>query len=319
MHLLELTCQEHPGLEVQYGGIGGFIAKKPPKRVDPMKVIQVRWGPRLHSTHIHAEVQFFLQIVPLTISSPNLSEGLFGWTQVASVGFLPQHWQRRDHAGGRSWLQEGGAGGWIHSFSSEECLLTAFNDPCGGKNIWKGINWQLFFFSIKAIEHSTGTAPCRRADWPTWPWQDRGGRLQVSTPCVACVYSQVAYQKSFTELCNVCFLTEKHGMVLQSLALAWSRWSPVSLQGLGRHKEADDEGTAAAAQKGRVPAEEREAEERSHPQDLPERRGGSNAARLHGHVSRRSQAGLQRPSALLRHPFKFMAPHSDVQQSIFCR
>lgn len=41
MHLLELTCQEHPGLEVQYGGIGGFIAKKPPKRVDPMKVIQV--------------------------------------------------------------------------------------------------------------------------------------------------------------------------------------------------------------------------------------------------------------------------------------
>lgn len=42
MHLLELTCQDHPGLEVQYGGIGGFIAKKPPKRVDPMKVIQVR-------------------------------------------------------------------------------------------------------------------------------------------------------------------------------------------------------------------------------------------------------------------------------------
>lgn len=42
MHLLELTCEEHPGLEVQYGGVGGFIAKKPPKRVDPMKVIQVR-------------------------------------------------------------------------------------------------------------------------------------------------------------------------------------------------------------------------------------------------------------------------------------
>ncbi|XP_029973324.1 leucine-rich repeat-containing protein 74A [Salarias fasciatus] len=40
VHLLELTCQEHPGLEVQYGGVGGFIAKKPPKRVDPMKVIQ---------------------------------------------------------------------------------------------------------------------------------------------------------------------------------------------------------------------------------------------------------------------------------------
>lgn len=40
MHLLELTCQEHPSLDVQYGGVGGFIAKKPPKRVDPMKVIQ---------------------------------------------------------------------------------------------------------------------------------------------------------------------------------------------------------------------------------------------------------------------------------------
>ncbi|KAF0044448.1 hypothetical protein F2P81_003606 [Scophthalmus maximus] len=40
VHLLEATCQEHPGLDVQYGGVGGFIAKKPPKRVDPMKVIQ---------------------------------------------------------------------------------------------------------------------------------------------------------------------------------------------------------------------------------------------------------------------------------------
>ncbi|XP_068608416.1 leucine-rich repeat-containing protein 74A [Brachionichthys hirsutus] len=40
MHLLEETCQVHPGLDVQYGGVGGFIAKKPPKRVDPMKVIQ---------------------------------------------------------------------------------------------------------------------------------------------------------------------------------------------------------------------------------------------------------------------------------------
>ncbi|XP_021165711.2 leucine-rich repeat-containing protein 74A [Fundulus heteroclitus] len=40
VNLLELTCQEHPGLEVQYGGVGGFIAHKPPKRVDPMKVIQ---------------------------------------------------------------------------------------------------------------------------------------------------------------------------------------------------------------------------------------------------------------------------------------
>lgn len=41
MQLLESTCEEHPGLDVQYGGVGGFIAKKPPKRVDPMKVIQV--------------------------------------------------------------------------------------------------------------------------------------------------------------------------------------------------------------------------------------------------------------------------------------
>ncbi|XP_055361616.1 leucine-rich repeat-containing protein 74A isoform X2 [Betta splendens] len=40
VHLLEETCQEHPGLDVQYGGVGGFIAKKPPKRVDPMKIIQ---------------------------------------------------------------------------------------------------------------------------------------------------------------------------------------------------------------------------------------------------------------------------------------
>ncbi|KAG9268803.1 leucine-rich repeat-containing protein 74A [Astyanax mexicanus] len=40
VQLLELTCQEHPSLEVQYGGVGGFIAKKPPKRADPMKVIQ---------------------------------------------------------------------------------------------------------------------------------------------------------------------------------------------------------------------------------------------------------------------------------------
>ncbi|KAM8914941.1 leucine-rich repeat-containing protein 74A isoform 2-T2 [Spinachia spinachia] len=40
VHLLEVTCQEHPALEVQFGGVGGFVAKKPPKRVDPMKVIQ---------------------------------------------------------------------------------------------------------------------------------------------------------------------------------------------------------------------------------------------------------------------------------------
>lgn len=41
VHLLEVTCLERPGLDVQYGGVGGFIAKKPPKRVDPMKIIQV--------------------------------------------------------------------------------------------------------------------------------------------------------------------------------------------------------------------------------------------------------------------------------------
>ncbi|KAM9777594.1 uncharacterized protein lrrc74a [Neosynchiropus ocellatus] len=40
VRLLEETCQEHPNLDVQYGGVGGFIAKKPPKRIDPMKVIQ---------------------------------------------------------------------------------------------------------------------------------------------------------------------------------------------------------------------------------------------------------------------------------------
>ncbi|CAL8286425.1 unnamed protein product [Lota lota] len=40
VRLLESTYQEHPSLEVQYGGVGGFIAKKPPKRLDPMKVIQ---------------------------------------------------------------------------------------------------------------------------------------------------------------------------------------------------------------------------------------------------------------------------------------
>ncbi|XP_054652970.1 leucine-rich repeat-containing protein 74A [Dunckerocampus dactyliophorus] len=40
LHLLDVTCEEHPGLDVQYGGVGGFIAKKPVKRIDPMKVIQ---------------------------------------------------------------------------------------------------------------------------------------------------------------------------------------------------------------------------------------------------------------------------------------
>ncbi len=50
VQLLELICQEHPSLEVHYGGVGGFIAKKPSKRVDPMKVIQVN---SLHSTWLH--------------------------------------------------------------------------------------------------------------------------------------------------------------------------------------------------------------------------------------------------------------------------
>ncbi|KAK5608402.1 hypothetical protein CRENBAI_026292 [Crenichthys baileyi] len=40
VNLLDLTCQEHPDLDVQYEGVGGFIAHKPPKRVDPMKIIQ---------------------------------------------------------------------------------------------------------------------------------------------------------------------------------------------------------------------------------------------------------------------------------------
>uniref|UniRef100_H2MQ02 Leucine rich repeat containing 74A n=1 Tax=Oryzias latipes TaxID=8090 RepID=H2MQ02_ORYLA len=40
VHLLEVTRQEHPGLKVHYRGVGGFIAKKPQKRIDPMKVVQ---------------------------------------------------------------------------------------------------------------------------------------------------------------------------------------------------------------------------------------------------------------------------------------
>ncbi|MBN3292219.1 LR74A protein, partial [Polypterus senegalus] len=38
--LLEKTCQVHLSLEVIFGGIGGFVAKKPKHRPDPMKVIQ---------------------------------------------------------------------------------------------------------------------------------------------------------------------------------------------------------------------------------------------------------------------------------------
>lgn len=44
VRLLEVTCQEHRALDVRFGGVRGFIAKKPPKRVDPMKVIQVCFG-----------------------------------------------------------------------------------------------------------------------------------------------------------------------------------------------------------------------------------------------------------------------------------
>lgn len=43
-----------------------------------------------------------------------------------------------------------------------------------------------------------------------------------------------------------------------------------SVQGAGRHKETDDEGSPPPAEEGRVPPEEREAKERPHPQDLPE-------------------------------------------------
>ncbi|XP_043929404.1 leucine-rich repeat-containing protein 74A-like [Protopterus annectens] len=41
LELLEATCQERPSLQVKYGGVGGFIAKKPKRRPDPMKIIQV--------------------------------------------------------------------------------------------------------------------------------------------------------------------------------------------------------------------------------------------------------------------------------------
>ena len=37
--------------------------------------------------------------------------------------------------------------------------------------------------------------------------------------------------------------------------------SAVSMQGAGRHKETDDEGSPPPAEEGRVPSDEREAEE----------------------------------------------------------
>ncbi|XP_061699732.1 leucine-rich repeat-containing protein 74A isoform X1 [Syngnathoides biaculeatus] len=40
LHLLEVASKDHPNLDVQYGGVGGFIGKKTLKPIDPMKVIQ---------------------------------------------------------------------------------------------------------------------------------------------------------------------------------------------------------------------------------------------------------------------------------------
>lgn len=85
VHLLEVTCLEHPGLEVHYGGVGGFIAKKPPKRVDPMKVIQVCLVPNENTNFILSFV------VTVKMFSLNIFEGLFGSTQATPVGFLSQH------------------------------------------------------------------------------------------------------------------------------------------------------------------------------------------------------------------------------------
>ncbi|XP_025913001.1 leucine-rich repeat-containing protein 74A [Apteryx rowi] len=38
--LLDLVCQEHPGLDVTYGEAGGYISKNPEQYPNPMKVIQ---------------------------------------------------------------------------------------------------------------------------------------------------------------------------------------------------------------------------------------------------------------------------------------
>lgn len=48
---------ERPGLDVQYGGVGGFIAKKPPKRVDPMKIIQVNEHSEEYGKHLVAQAK----------------------------------------------------------------------------------------------------------------------------------------------------------------------------------------------------------------------------------------------------------------------
>uniref|UniRef100_A0A8D0H4G4 Leucine rich repeat containing 74A n=1 Tax=Sphenodon punctatus TaxID=8508 RepID=A0A8D0H4G4_SPHPU len=41
LKLLDVMCQVRPELDVIYGGVGGFISKKPEQRPDPMKLIQV--------------------------------------------------------------------------------------------------------------------------------------------------------------------------------------------------------------------------------------------------------------------------------------
>ncbi|NXG30804.1 LR74A protein, partial [Dromaius novaehollandiae] len=40
IRLLDLVCQEHPGLDVTYGVVGGYISKNPEQYPNPMKVIQ---------------------------------------------------------------------------------------------------------------------------------------------------------------------------------------------------------------------------------------------------------------------------------------
>lgn len=40
--LLDIVCEVRPELDVIYGGVGGYIAKKPEQRPDAMKLIQVR-------------------------------------------------------------------------------------------------------------------------------------------------------------------------------------------------------------------------------------------------------------------------------------
>ncbi|KYO25379.1 leucine-rich repeat-containing protein 74A isoform B [Alligator mississippiensis] len=40
LNLLDAVCQGHRELDVIYGGVGGYISKKPEQRSDPMKLIQ---------------------------------------------------------------------------------------------------------------------------------------------------------------------------------------------------------------------------------------------------------------------------------------